>query len=47
MLVLQTTTGEAGTVQLNVGSLPDGIYTLHVHDGTDRVPLTQHIVISH
>ncbi|MDR2764046.1 MAG: trypsin-like peptidase domain-containing protein [Tannerella sp.] len=45
--VLQTTANDVGTVQLNVGSLPNGIYTLHVHDGTDSPPLTQHIVISH
>jgi predicted Zn-dependent protease len=45
--VLQTSANEAGTVQLNVGSLPDGIYVLHVHDGTENPPLTQRIVISH
>ncbi|MDR2773906.1 MAG: T9SS type A sorting domain-containing protein, partial [Tannerella sp.] len=39
-LVLQTTANDVGTVQLNVGSLPNGIYTLHVHDGTDSPPLT-------
>jgi hypothetical protein len=46
-LTLQTTTNDPGNIQLNVGSLPSGIYTLHVHDGTDSPPLTQHIVISH
>jgi hypothetical protein len=45
--VLQTSGKEAGTVQLNVGSLPDGIYVLHVYDGTENPPLTQRIVVSH
>jgi hypothetical protein len=45
--VLQTTASDPGTVQLNVGSLPNGIYTLHVTDGSASPPLTQHIVISH
>jgi hypothetical protein len=45
--VLQTSANEAGTVQLNVGNLPNGIYVLHVHDGTENPPLTQRIVISH
>jgi hypothetical protein len=45
--VLQTSTNETGTVQLNVGNLPNGIYVLRVHDGTENPPLTQRIVISH
>lgn len=44
---LQASTNEAGTVQLNIGSLPNGIYVLQVHDGTDNPPLTQRIVVSH
>jgi hypothetical protein len=44
---LQISANEAGTVQLNVSSLPGGIYVLHVHDGTENPPLTQRIVISH
>jgi hypothetical protein len=47
VLTLQTAANGMGNIQLNVGSLPSGIYTLHVHDGTDSPPLTQHIVISH
>jgi hypothetical protein len=47
MPALQTTASDPGTVQLDVGSLPDGIYTLHVSDGSQDPPLTQHIVISH
>ena len=46
-LALRTTASDAGTVQLNVGNLPGGIYTLHVHDGTDSPPVTQQIVIAH
>jgi hypothetical protein len=45
--VLQTSANEAGTIQLNVGSLPNGIYVLQVHDGTDNPPHTQRIVVSH
>jgi hypothetical protein len=46
-LVLQTTANDPGTVQLDVGSLPNGLYTLHVSDGSPSPPLTQHIVVSH
>ncbi|MDR1200128.1 MAG: T9SS type A sorting domain-containing protein [Tannerellaceae bacterium] len=45
--VLQTSANEAETIQLNVGSLPNGIYVLQVHDGTDNPPVTQRIVVSH
>ena len=44
---LQTTASEAGTVRPDVGSLPNGNYTLHIHDGTDSPPLTQQIIIAH
>jgi hypothetical protein len=46
-LALQTTASDPGTVQLNVGNLPGGNYTLHVHDGTETPPVTQQIVIAH
>jgi hypothetical protein len=46
-LVLQTTASDLGNIQLDVSSLPDGIYTLHVHDGSENPPVTQHIVIAH
>jgi hypothetical protein len=46
-LAFQTTANGSGTVQLHVGSLPAGIYKLHVYDGTENPPLTQTIVISH
>jgi hypothetical protein len=44
---LQASANEAGTVQLNISSLPNGIYVLHVHDGTANPPLTRRIVVSH
>ncbi|MDR1557275.1 MAG: T9SS type A sorting domain-containing protein [Tannerellaceae bacterium] len=47
MLALQTVTNNPGNIQLDVSSLPSGIYTLRVHDGTDSPPVTQQIVISH
>ncbi|MDR2041869.1 MAG: trypsin-like serine protease [Tannerella sp.] len=46
-LALQTTASDTNHIQLDVGSLPNGIYTLYVHDGTENPPVTQHIVISH
>jgi Zn-dependent metalloprotease len=46
-LVLQTTASDLGNIQLDVSSLPNGIYTLHVHDGSENPPVTQHIVIAH
>jgi hypothetical protein len=45
--VLQTTASDLGNIQLDVSSLPNGIYTLHVHDGSENPPVTQHIVIAH
>jgi hypothetical protein len=46
VLVLQTT-APAGTISLNVSGLPDGLYILHVYDGSNSPPQTQHIIISH
>ena len=46
VLVLQTTAA-AGSVPLDVSGLPNGLYILHVYDGSDNPPQTQHIVISH
>jgi hypothetical protein len=34
-------------VLLVIRNLPGGIYTLHVHDGTENPPVTQQIVIAH
>jgi hypothetical protein len=47
-LALQTSANALGTAtQLNVSSLPNGVYVLHVYDGTENPPLTQRIVVSH
>ena len=46
VLALQTTAA-AGSVPLDVSNLPNGLYILHVYDGSDNPPQTQHIVISH
>ncbi|MDR2138368.1 MAG: T9SS type A sorting domain-containing protein [Tannerella sp.] len=42
------TTGRGNDItQLNVSNIPNGIYVLHVYDGTGTKPETQRIVISH
>jgi hypothetical protein len=46
-LMLQTTSDGKTAKQLNVANLPNGIYTLHVSDGSGDPPQTRHIVISH
>jgi hypothetical protein len=46
VLVLQTT-APAGSNPLNVSGLPNGLYILHVYDGSNSPPQTQNIIISH
>jgi hypothetical protein len=41
------TTTQTGNIALDVSNLPDGLYILYVHDGTDNPPQTQNIIISH
>jgi hypothetical protein len=45
--VLQTTAQQAGDIVLNVSALPDGLYILYIHDGSDNPPQTQNIIVSH
>jgi hypothetical protein len=44
---VRRTTAQAGAISLDVTDLPDGYYILHVHDGSENPPVTQHIVIAH
>jgi hypothetical protein len=46
VLVLQTT-APAGSNLLDVSGQPNGQYLLHVYDGSNSPPQTQHIIISH
>jgi hypothetical protein len=36
-----------GSTQINVSGLPNGLYVLHIHDGSNQPPQTQQIVVAH
>ena len=46
ILVAQTKTS-GNKVQINVSSLPDGIYILHLYDGISNQPETKQIIVKH
>jgi hypothetical protein len=41
------TSSQTGSIALDVSGLPNGLYILHVHDGTNNPPLTQSIIVYH
>jgi hypothetical protein len=45
-VMVRDVSSDGETTQLSVSGLPNGIYTLQVHDGSENPPQTQHIVIS-
>jgi hypothetical protein len=45
--VFQTTSPDAGSIAVNVSALPNGVYILYIHDGSDNPPQTQNIIVAH
>jgi hypothetical protein len=45
--LLRNAKTKGGTVQFNVAGLPNGIYYLHVYDGTGNKPEMRQIVVEH
>ena len=46
-IVRQTSHRGSGTVRLDVSSLPNGIYYLHIYDGANRTPEMHQIIVRH
>jgi hypothetical protein len=45
--LLRQTTTQDSTVQFNVSNLPNGIYFLHIYDGTNKTPEIHQIIVQH
>jgi hypothetical protein len=45
--VRHTSSQIGSSIALDVSGLPNGLYILHVHDGTNNPPLTQNIIVYH
>jgi subtilisin family serine protease len=45
--VRQATAQDTGNIALNVSDLPNGLYILYIHDGSDNPPHTQNIIVAH
>ena len=43
--MLRQSAAKGGSVQINLSGLPDGIYYLHVYDGTNNAPEIRQIMI--
>ena len=44
---LRHTVSNGGTVQLNVSNLPNGLYYLHIYDGSSNAPEIHRIIVQH
>jgi hypothetical protein len=45
--LLRQQKAKGGTVQFNVANLPDGVYYLHIYDGSGNRPEMRQIVVEH